>query len=53
MPDETVTRLVRVTRVWDVQVDAVYGDSDADLLAKASPGSAGAAVETKNLLPEG
>lgn len=51
MPD--VIRIVRVTRVWDVEVVAIYGDTDEDLIAKASPGTAAAATEVKNLIPEG
>jgi len=45
-------RTVRVTRVWDVEVVADYGDDEQTLLEKASAGAIGKAVETKNLLPE-
>ena len=46
------TRTVRVTRIWEVEVEAQYGDTDDDLLAKANAGTIAAASETKNLLPD-
>lgn len=47
-----IKRTVRITRTWDVQVTAEYGDEDQDLLDKASAGTVSEAVETKNLLPQ-
>lgn len=44
-------RTVRISRHWDIEVPAVYGDTDETLLAKAEitdqPGN-----ETRNLLHE-
>lgn len=45
-----VTKTVRITRIWDVQVPAEFGDDEAALLAKASAGSVAAATETRNLV---
>jgi hypothetical protein len=48
-----VKRVVRITRTWEVEVDAEYGDSDADLLERAKPGTISEAKETRSLLPMG
>lgn len=47
-----VERIVRVTRIWDVPVEAEYGDTEQSLLDKASAGTIADSIESKNLLPE-
>lgn len=47
-----IERTVRVTRTWDIVVEADYGDTDETLLDKAVVEDNPEYTEQRNLIPE-
>jgi hypothetical protein len=45
------TRTVRITRTWDIEVEAEYGDTDEALIAKADTNGDDPDSEVRNLIP--